>query len=120
MAIIDTMNFIKPDINTIVIGQACSMGSVIATMGTRGKRQILPHARHLIHQPLGGAQGQASDIEINAREIMRMKDMLVNIYAEQTGQTPDQITNDIDRDNIMTAEQSVTYGLADEVISKRQ
>ena len=119
MAIIDTMNFIKPDINTIVIGQACSMGSVIATMGTRGKRQILPHARHLIHQPLGGAQGQASDIEINAREIMRMKDMLVNIYAEQTGQTPEQIVNDIDRDNIMTAEQSVAYGLADEVIANR-
>ncbi len=119
MAIIDTMNFIKPDINTIVIGQACSMGSVIATMGTKGKRQILPHSRHLIHQPLGGAQGQASDIEINAREIMRMKDMLVNIYAKQTGQTPDKIVNDIDRDNIMTAEQSVAYGLADEVITRR-
>ena len=119
MAIIDTMNFIKPDINTIVIGQACSMDSVIACMGTKGKRQILPHARHLIHQPLGGAQGQASDIEINAREIMRMKDMLVNIYAEQTGQKPDKIVNDIDRDNIMTAAQSVAYGLADEVIAQR-
>ncbi len=119
MAIIDTMNFIKPDINTIVIGQACSMGSVIACMGTRGKRHILPHARHLIHQPLGGAQGQATDIEINAREIMRMKDMLVNIYSEQTGQTPEKINNDIDRDNIMTAEQSVAYGLADEVIRHR-
>ncbi len=119
MAIIDTMNYIKPDIGTIVIGQACSMGSVIACMGTQGKRQILPHARHLIHQPLGGAQGQASDIEINAREIMRMKDMLVNIYSEQTGQTPDKIINDIDRDNIMTAEQSVAYGLADEVIRNR-
>ena len=119
MAILDTMNYIKPDINTIVIGQACSMGSVIACKGTPGKRQILPHARHLIHQPLGGAQGQASDIEINAREIMRMKDMLVNIYAQQTGQTPDKIINDIDRDNIMTAEQSVAYGLADEVITRR-
>ena len=119
MAILDTMNYIKPDINTIVIGQACSMGSVIACKGTPGKRQILPHARHLIHQPLGGAQGQASDIEINAREIMRMKDMLVNIYSEQTGQTPDKIINDIDRDNIMTAHQSVAYGLADEVIEKR-
>ena len=119
MAILDTMNYIKPDINTIVIGQACSMGSVIACKGTPGKRQILPHARHLIHQPLGGAQGQASDIEINAREIMRMKEMLVNIYSEQTGQTPDKIINDIDRDNIMTAEQSVAYGLADEVISHR-
>ena len=119
MAIVDTMDYIKPDINTIVIGQACSMGSVIACKGTPGKRQILPHARHLIHQPLGGAQGQASDIEINAREIMRMKDMLVNIYSEQTGQAPDKIVNDIDRDNIMTAEQSVAYGLADEVITNR-
>ena len=119
MAIVDTMDYIKPDINTIVIGQACSMGSVIACKGTPGKRQILPHARHLIHQPLGGAQGQASDIEINAREIMRMKEMLVNIYSEQTGQTPDKIINDIDRDNIMTAEQSVAYGLADEVITQR-
>jgi ATP-dependent Clp protease, protease subunit len=120
MAIIDTMNYIQPDINTIVIGQACSMGSVIAACGTPGKRDILPHARHLIHQPLGGAQGQASDIEINAKEILRMRDMLVNIYSTQTGQTPDRILNDIDRDNIMTAEQSVAYGLADRVIQKRQ
>ena len=119
MAIVDTMSYVSPDINTIVIGQACSMGSVIACMGTPGKRHILPHARHLIHQPLGGASGQASDIEINAREIMRMKDMLVNIYAEQTGQPHQKITNDIDRDNIMTAEQSVAYGLADQVITKR-
>jgi ATP-dependent Clp protease protease subunit len=120
MAIIDTMNYIQPDINTIVIGQACSMGSVIAACGTPGKRDILPHARHLIHQPLGGAQGQASDIEINAKEILRMRDMLVNIYSTQTGQTPDRILNDIDRDNIMTAEQSVAHGLADRVIQKRQ
>ena len=120
MAIIDTMNYIQPDINTIVIGQACSMGSVIAACGTPGTRDILPHARHLIHQPLGGAQGQASDIEINAKEILRMRDMLVNIYSTQTGQTPDRILNDIDRDNIMTAEQSVAYGLADRVIQKRQ
>lgn len=120
MAIVDTMSYVSPDINTIVIGQACSMGSVIACMGTPGKRHILPHARHLIHQPLGGASGQASDIEINAREIMRMKDMLVNIYSEQTGQPHQKIINDIDRDNIMTAEQSVAYGLADRVIQKRQ
>ena len=119
MAIVDTMSYVSPDINTIVIGQACSMGSVIACMGTPGKRHILPHARHLIHQPLGGASGQASDIEINAREIMRMKDMLVNIYAEQTGQPHQKIINDIDRDNIMTAEQSVAYGLAGQVITKR-
>ena len=119
MAIVDTMSYVSPDINTIVIGQACSMGSVIACMGTPGKRHILPHARHLIHQPLGGASGQASDSEINAREIMRMKDMLVNIYSEQTGQPHQKIINDIDRDNIMTAEQSVAYGLADQVITKR-
>jgi len=119
MAIVDTMNYVNPDINTIVIGQACSMGSVIASCGAQGKRHILPHARHLIHQPLGGASGQASDIEINAREIMRMKDMLVNLYAEKTGQPHQKIINDIDRDNIMTAEQSVAYGLADQVITKR-
>lgn len=119
MAIVDTMNYVSPDINTIVIGQACSMGSVIACMGTKGKRDILPHARHLIHQPLGGASGQASDIEINAREIVRMKDMLVNIYSQQTGLPPEKIHNDIDRDNIMTADQSVAYGLADRVIQSR-
>jgi len=102
-----------------VIGQACSMGSVIACMGTKGKRDILPHARHLIHQPLGGASGQASDIEINAREIVRMKDMLVNIYSQQTGLPPEKIHNDIDRDNIMTADQSVAYGLADRVLQSR-
>mgnify|MGYP000486124523 FL=1 len=119
MAIVDTMNYVSPDINTIVIGQACSMGSVIACMGTKGKRDILPHARHLIHQPLGGASGQASDIEINAREIVRMKDMLVNIYSQQTGLPAEKIHNDIDRDNIMTADQSVAYGLADRVIQSR-
>ena len=119
MAIVDTMNYVSPDINTIVIGQACSMGSVIACMGTKGKRDILPHARHLIHQPLGGASGQASDIEINAREIVRMKDMLVNIYSQQTGLPPEKIHNDIDRDNIMTADQSVAYGLADRVLQSR-
>jgi ATP-dependent Clp protease protease subunit len=119
MAIVDTMNYVSPDINTIVIGQACSMGSVIACMGTKGKRDILPHARHLIHQPLGGASGQASDIEINAREIVRMKNMLVNIYSQQTGLPPEKIHNDIDRDNIMTADQSVAYGLADRVLQSR-
>jgi ATP-dependent Clp protease protease subunit len=119
MAIVDTMNYVSPDINTIVIGQACSMGSVIACMGTKGKRDILPHARHLIHQPLGGASGQASDIEINAREIVRMKDMLVNIYSQQTGLPAEKIHNDIDRDNIMTADQSVAYGLADRVLQSR-
>lgn len=119
MAIVDTMNYVSPDINTIVIGQACSMGSVIACMGTQGKRDILPHARHLIHQPLGGASGQASDIEINAREIVRMKDMLVNIYSQQTGLPAEKIHNDIDRDNIMTADQSVAYGLADRVLQSR-
>ena len=120
LSMFDTMNYIKPDIVTICMGQAASMGAFLLACGTPGKRYALPHARIMIHQPLGGAQGQASDIEINAREIMRMKDMLVDIYAEQTGQPADKIVHDIDRDNIMTAEQSVAYGLADEVISKRQ
>ena len=119
LGIYDTMQVVSPDVATICTGIAASMGAVLLCAGADGKRSALKHSRVMIHQPMGGAQGQASDIEINAREIMRMKDMLVNIYAEQTGQTPEQIVNDIDRDNIMTAQQSVDYGLADEVIEKR-
>ena len=119
MSILDTMNFVRPDIQTIVMGQAASMGSLLASSGTKGKRSILQHARHLIHQPLGGAQGQASDIEIQANEIIRMKKDLTAIYAANTGQTVEKLTLDMDRDNIMTAEQSVAYGLADEVIVSR-
>ena len=118
-SILDTMNFIKPDIVTIVSGQACSMGSLLASSGTPGKRKILPNAIHLIHQPLGGAQGQASDIEIRAQEIIRLKKSLTDIYAQNTGQDVETLTRDMDRDNIMTAQQSVDYGLADSVITNR-
>jgi ATP-dependent Clp protease protease subunit len=119
LAILDTMKFVKCDVSTIVMGQACSMGSLLASSGTRGKRLMLPHARHLIHQPLGGAQGQASDIEIQANEILRMKRQLTEIYVENTGQDYDKLVQDMDRDNIMTAEQSIKYGLADLIVSKR-
>lgn len=120
LAIIDTMNFIKPDISTIVMGQACSMGSLIASSGTKGKRLMLPTSRHLIHQPLGGAQGQASDIEITAREILRLKKLLTEIYVANTGQTYKKLEKDMDRDNIMTPEQCVEYGLADRIITNRE
>lgn len=119
LAIMDTMTYIKPDVSTIVMGQACSMGSLLASSGQKGKRYMLPNARHLIHQPLGGAYGQASDIEINAREIIRMKQMLTNIYVQNTGQTYDKLVSDMDRDNIMDAESSVQYGLADTILQSR-
>jgi len=119
MAIYDCMNFIKPDVSTVVIGQSCSMGSLLASSGARSKRFILPNARHLIHQPLGGARGQASDIEIQAFEILRMKRALIEIYVKNTGQYYDTLAKDMDRDNIMTAEQSVAYGLADRIIISR-
>jgi ATP-dependent Clp protease, protease subunit len=119
LAILDTMNFIKPDISTIVIGQACSMGSLLASSGTKGKRFILPNARHLIHQPLGGAKGQASDIEIQAKEILRMKQQLTAIYVKNTGKSYADLERDMDRDNIMDAETSVAYGLADKIMNSR-
>jgi len=119
LAILDTMTCIKCDVSTIVMGQACSMGSLLASAGTRGKRLMLPNSRHLIHQPLGGAQGQASDIEIQAREIVRMKRQLTNIYVRNTGQTYETLERDMDRDNIMDAEQSIVYGLADKIIQPK-
>jgi ATP-dependent Clp protease protease subunit len=119
MAIYDTMNFIKPDIHTIVMGQAASMGSLLATAGTRGHRYILPNARHMIHQPLGGASGQATDVEIQARELLRWKQVLTNIYVQHTGKDFDTLRNDMERDNFMTAQEAVDYGLADQVIDKR-
>jgi ATP-dependent Clp protease protease subunit len=119
LAILDTMQYIKPQVSTIVLGQACSMGSLLASSGQKGKRYMLPNARHLIHQPLGGAYGQASDIEINAREIIRMKEMLTNIYVKNTGQTYERLVSDMDRDNIMNAEASVQYGLADVILNNR-
>ena len=119
LAILDTMSCIKCDVSTIVMGQACSMGSLLASAGTRGKRLMLPNSRHLIHQPLGGAKGQASDIEIQAREIVRMKRQLTDIYVRNTGQTYETLERDMDRDNIMDAEQSIVYGLADKIIQPK-
>lgn len=119
LSILDTMNFVKCDISTIVMGQACSMGSLLASSGTKGKRLMLPNSRHLIHQPLGGAEGQASDMEIQVKEILRMKKQLTNIYVENTGKSYEQLEQDMDRDNIMTPEESVAYGLADKIITKR-
>jgi ATP-dependent Clp protease protease subunit len=121
MAIYDTMQFIKCDVHTIVMGQACSMGSLLATAGAPGKRYILPYARHMIHQPSGGARGQATDIQIQAREIQKMKEYLTNIYVRHNsaGKTYDEFAADMERDFFMSAEESVAYGLADKVITKR-
>lgn len=121
MSIYDTMQFIKCDVSTIVMGQACSMGSLLATAGAAGKRFILPHARNMIHQPSGGAEGQATDIEIQAREIMKMKRYLTEIYVEHNsaGKTYDDFARDMERDFFMSAEEAVAYGLADKIISRR-
>ena len=119
MAIYDTMQYIRPPLNTICIGQAASMGAVLLAAGTKGKRRILPHARVLIHQPLGGAQGQASDIEIQAKEIGRMRRELNDILVKHTGQGYDRVHKDTDRDYIMTAEEAVNYGIVDEIIGPK-
>ena len=119
MAIYDTMQFIKPDVSTMCIGQAASMGALLLTGGAKGKRYCLPNSRMMIHQPLGGFQGQASDIEIHAREILTLKDRLNQIMADHTGQDLDVIAQDTDRDNFLSAEQAVEYGLIDEVITTR-
>lgn len=119
MAIYDTMQFIKPDVATIVMGQGASMGSLLAAAGAKGKRFILPNARHMIHQPLGGASGQATDVEIQARELLRWKKVLTEIYVTHTGKPYDELAHDMERDNFMTAEEAVAYGLADKVITKR-
>ena len=120
MAIYDTMQYIKCDIQTIVMGQACSMGSLLACSGTKGKRLILPHARHMIHQPLGGASGQATDVQIQANELLRWKAELTQVYQKHTGQPLEKLQADMERDNFMTAEQAVAYGLADKVVTKRE
>ena len=120
MAMYDTMNYIRPDVATICIGQAASMGSFLLSAGAKGKRFALPHARIMIHQPLGGAQGQASDIAIQAEEILRMKAELNGILAANTGQKIETIENDTDRDNFMSAKEAVEYGLIDEVLSKKE
>lgn len=119
LAIYDTMKYIKPDVSTFCFGQAASAAAVLLGAGTKGKRFALPHARVLMHQPWGGVGGQASDIEIQAREMMRMKDMLNGLLAEDTGQTVEKITSDTDRDYIISAAEAVEYGLIDEVIARR-
>jgi len=119
MSIYDTMQFVKPDISTLCIGQACSMGAFLLTGGTKGKRFALPNSRMMIHQPLGGFQGQASDIEIHAKEILTLKQKLNEIMAENTGQDIDAISNDTDRDNFLSADAAVEYGLIDKVLNSR-
>lgn len=120
MAIYDTMKFIKPDVSTLCIGQACSMGAFLLAGGTKGKRLILPNSRVMIHQPLGGFQGQASDIEIHAKEIIDLKAKLNQIIAENTGQDIATVERDTDRDNFKSAEEAVAYGLVDRVVSERE
>jgi ATP-dependent Clp protease protease subunit len=119
LAIYDTMKYIKPDVSTFCFGQAASAAAVLLGAGAKGKRLALPHARVLLHQPWGGVGGQASDIEIQAREILRMKDMLNAMLASDTGQTVERITKDTDRDFIMGAEEAVQYGLIDDVLPSR-
>jgi ATP-dependent Clp protease protease subunit len=120
MSIYDTMQFIKPDVSTICVGQACSMGALLLAGGSAGKRYCLPHSRMMIHQPLGGFQGQASDIEIHAREILTIRERLNKVLAEHTGQPMDVIARDTDRDNFMSGEEAVKYGLIDQVLTRRQ
>lgn len=119
LAILDTMSYIKPDVSTICIGQASSMGAVLLAAGAKGKRFALPHARIMIHQVLGGAQGQATDIEIHAKEILRVKEVLNGILSSASGKTIDQIAKDSDRDNFMTALEAKEYGLIDDVFTRR-
>jgi ATP-dependent Clp protease, protease subunit len=119
MAIYDTMRYIKPAVSTVCMGQAASMGALLLAAGEKGKRFALPHSRILIHQPLGGFQGQATDIDIQAREILRLKDELNQILAQITGQTIEKITADTERDYYMTGDQAKEYGIVDEIISKR-
>jgi ATP-dependent Clp protease protease subunit len=122
MAIYDTIQFIKPDVQTIVMGQACSMGSLLAQAGAPGKRMILPNARHMIHQPSGGARGQATDMEIQVKEILAMKKVLTQIYVKHNskGKKFDELVKDMERDFFMSAEEAVQYGLVDKVIEKRE
>jgi ATP-dependent Clp protease protease subunit len=119
MAIYDTMNFIKPDVSTVCIGQAASMGAFLLSAGAKGKRYCLPNARVMIHQPLGGFQGQASDFEIHAKEILSIKEKMNRLMAEHTGQDYDKVAKDTDRDNFLSAQESVDYGLVDAVMANR-
>ena len=119
LAIYDTMQFIKPDVSTLCVGQAASMGALLLTAGAKGKRFCLPNSRVMIHQPLGGFRGQASDIEIHAKEILFLKQRLNEIMAKHTGQSVDTVSKDTDRDNFLSADQSVNYGLVDRVLTSR-
>ena len=121
MAMYDTMQYIKPDVSTIVMGQACSMGSLLAQAGAKGKRKMLPNARHMIHQPSGGARGQATDMEIQVREILAMKKNLTEIYVKHNsaGKTFDDLAKDMERDFFMSADEALAYGLVDEIIAQR-
>ena len=121
MAIYDTMQFIRPDVCTIVMGQACSMGSLLAQAGTPGKRKMLPNARHMIHQPSGGAGGQATDMEIQVKEILKMKQNLTQIYVKHNskGKSFDEFYSAMERDNFMSAQEAVDFGLVDEIVEKR-
>ncbi|MBE9564914.1 MAG: ATP-dependent Clp endopeptidase proteolytic subunit ClpP [Proteobacteria bacterium] len=120
LAIYDTMQFIKPDISTLCIGQAASMGAVLLAAGAKGKRFSLPHSRVMIHQPLGGFQGQASDIEIHAKEILKIREQLNQLLADHTGQSIETIDNDTERDNFMGADEAAKYGMIDEVLDTRK
>ena len=120
LAIYDTMQFIKPPVSTLCLGQAASMGALLLLAGQKGRRYALPHSRIMIHQPLGGAQGQATDIDIQAREILRMREEINNIIVRHTGQQLKKIEKDTDRDMFLTPEQAVEYGLIDEVIVSRR
>ena len=119
LAIYDTMQYVKPEVATICIGQAASMGAVLLAGGAKGKRYALPHARVLIHQPLGGVQGQATDIDIQAREILRMREEINTIFTKHTGQDMERIKQDTERDFFMTAEQALKYGIIDQIVEKR-
>lgn len=119
MSIYDTMQFIKPDVSTMCIGQAASMGALLLTGGAKGKRYCLPHSRMMIHQPLGGFQGQASDIDIHAREILSIREKLNKILSDHTGQPIEKVQQDTDRDNFLSANDAVSYGLIDQVLSSR-
>lgn len=120
LAIYDTMQYVTPDVSTMCVGQAASMGAVLLTAGAPGKRFALPHSRIMLHQPLGGVQGQATDIDIHAREVLRIREELNNILMKHTGQTMKKIEKDTDRDMFMTSKQALDYGVIDEVISSRK
>jgi ATP-dependent Clp protease, protease subunit len=119
LSILDTMRFIKPDVSTMCIGQAASMGAVLLAAGTKGKRYALPHSRVMIHQPSGGTQGQATDIEIQAKEILYMRERLNKVMADCTGQTIEKIAKDVERDLFMSADQAKTYGIIDQILDRR-